>query len=161
MRHTTSALTKVTAQAGQFDSAIKTYRVLINDAPMGPSAPEFQQSIVRCHEGLRQRNQVRAEMKRMVELYRPGAAWYDRGEAKVVFDFTISDGRVARIDFRAAPEALAAVAPQVRGASRGNAWRARRRGGAGTVRPSAPVVGGYWMASRTRRHCWAWLPSAL
>jgi RNA polymerase sigma factor (sigma-70 family) len=40
---------------------------------------------------------------------RPGAAWYLRGEAKVVFDFTIEGGRVARIDFRAEPDALAAV----------------------------------------------------
>jgi RNA polymerase sigma factor (sigma-70 family) len=40
---------------------------------------------------------------------RPGAAWYLRGEAKVVFDFTVEDGRVVRIDFRAEPDALAAV----------------------------------------------------
>lgn len=38
---------------------------------------------------------------------RPGAAWFLRGEAKVAFDFTIADGRVARIDFRADPEVLA------------------------------------------------------
>jgi tetratricopeptide (TPR) repeat protein len=73
------------ADAGQFDSAIKTYRVLIDDAPMGPGAPEYQQSIVRCYEGLRQRNQVRTEMKRMVELYRPGAAWWQaNGDNKSV-----------------------------------------------------------------------------
>ncbi|HEX8820498.1 MAG TPA: tetratricopeptide repeat protein [Archangium sp.] len=63
-------------EAGHFDSAIKTYRTLIDDAPMGPGAPEYQQSIVRGYEGLRQRNQVRVEMKRMVELYRPGAPWW-------------------------------------------------------------------------------------
>jgi RNA polymerase sigma factor (sigma-70 family) len=40
---------------------------------------------------------------------RPGAAWYLRREAKVVFDFTVEDGRVARIDFRAEPDALASV----------------------------------------------------
>ena len=38
---------------------------------------------------------------------RPGAAWFLRGEAKVAFDFTITDGRVARIDFRADPAVLA------------------------------------------------------
>lgn len=40
---------------------------------------------------------------------RPGAAWFHRGEAKVVFDFTINDGVVGRIDFRADPEILARV----------------------------------------------------
>lgn len=40
---------------------------------------------------------------------RAGAAWYDRGVARVVFDFTVSDGRVSRIDFRAAPEVLEQV----------------------------------------------------
>ncbi|MDN4611882.1 sigma-70 family RNA polymerase sigma factor [Arthrobacter burdickii] len=40
---------------------------------------------------------------------RPGAAWIHRGEAKVVFDFTVVGGRVSGITFRAAPEALASV----------------------------------------------------
>ncbi len=40
---------------------------------------------------------------------RPGAAWMLRGEAKVAFDFTIEDGMVSRIDFRADPEVLARV----------------------------------------------------
>lgn len=62
---------------GLYDSAIETYRVLIHDNPMGPGAPDYQQSIVRSYEGLRQRNQVRAEMKHMVELYRPGSPWWE------------------------------------------------------------------------------------
>ncbi|WP_232680352.1 sigma-70 family RNA polymerase sigma factor [Nocardioides sp. R-C-SC26] len=40
---------------------------------------------------------------------RPGAAWINRGEAKVAFDFTIVDGRVASIVFRAEPALLATV----------------------------------------------------
>ncbi|XXF81007.1 tetratricopeptide repeat protein [Myxococcaceae bacterium GXIMD 01537] len=63
-------------EAGQHDSAIKMFRVLISDAPMGAGAPEYQQAIVRAYEGLRQRNQVRAEMKRMVDLYKPGGTWW-------------------------------------------------------------------------------------
>ncbi len=72
-------ISKMAAQlmdVGLYDSAIETYRVLIQDKPMGAGAPDYQQSIVRAHEGLRQRNQVRAEMKRMVELYRPGSEWW-------------------------------------------------------------------------------------
>ncbi|WP_137293067.1 sigma-70 family RNA polymerase sigma factor [Nocardioides dongxiaopingii] len=40
---------------------------------------------------------------------RPGAAWFHRGEARVVFDFTVVDGVVHTITFRAAPDVLADV----------------------------------------------------
>ena len=40
---------------------------------------------------------------------RPGSAYFHRGEAKVVFDFTVVDGLVRAITFRAAPEALSRV----------------------------------------------------
>lgn len=41
---------------------------------------------------------------------RPGSAWFDRGEARVVFDFTIADGVVRAITFRAEPAVLDRVA---------------------------------------------------
>ncbi|MCP3144464.1 tetratricopeptide repeat protein [Pyxidicoccus xibeiensis] len=69
--------------AGHFDSAILTYRTLVDDEPMGASAPEYQQAIVRAYEGLRQRQQVRKEMKRMVDLYSPGGEWWKANEGKV------------------------------------------------------------------------------
>lgn len=37
---------------------------------------------------------------------RPGAAWFDRGEPRVAFDFTVVDGEITRIDFRAEPDLL-------------------------------------------------------
>ncbi|MFI5427880.1 sigma-70 family RNA polymerase sigma factor [Aeromicrobium sp. UC242_57] len=40
---------------------------------------------------------------------RPGSAWFHLGAAKVVFDFTIADGVVQAITFRAAPETLSQV----------------------------------------------------
>ena len=40
---------------------------------------------------------------------RPGTAWFHLGEAKVVFDFTVADGRVRAITFRAAPDVLSRV----------------------------------------------------
>jgi RNA polymerase sigma-70 factor (ECF subfamily) len=40
---------------------------------------------------------------------RPGAAWFHRGQAKVVFDFTIVDGVVESVVFRAEPQLLARV----------------------------------------------------
>ncbi len=41
---------------------------------------------------------------------RPGAAWFHRGDARVIFDFTVTDGVVRRITFRADPDLLAQVA---------------------------------------------------
>lgn len=40
---------------------------------------------------------------------RAGYAWFRRGVANVLFDFTVRDGVVCRITFRAAPEVLAKV----------------------------------------------------
>lgn len=40
---------------------------------------------------------------------RPGAAWVHRVEARVAFDFTVLDGMVTRIAFRAEPAVLAGV----------------------------------------------------
>ncbi|KAA0917930.1 sigma-70 family RNA polymerase sigma factor [Dietzia sp. ANT_WB102] len=40
---------------------------------------------------------------------RPGAAWFDRGVARVAFDFRVADGVVSRIEFRADPDVLAAT----------------------------------------------------
>jgi RNA polymerase sigma factor (sigma-70 family) len=40
---------------------------------------------------------------------RPGAAWFHLGAAKVIFDFTVNDGLVRAITFRAAPEMLSRV----------------------------------------------------
>ncbi len=40
---------------------------------------------------------------------RPGAAWFHRGAAMVLFDFTVVDGVVVRITFRADPDVLARV----------------------------------------------------
>jgi RNA polymerase sigma factor (sigma-70 family) len=40
---------------------------------------------------------------------RPAAAWFHRGEARVVFDFTVTGGRVSAITFLADPAVLAQV----------------------------------------------------
>lgn len=40
---------------------------------------------------------------------RPGAAWFDKGSPRVVFDFTVHVGRVTGVAFRAAPDAIAGV----------------------------------------------------
>lgn len=40
---------------------------------------------------------------------RPGAAWFDRGRAMVLFDFVVADGQVQDITFRAEPAVLDAL----------------------------------------------------
>lgn len=40
---------------------------------------------------------------------RPGAAWFHRGEPRVLFDFTVGQGIIRRIDFRAEPGVLAGL----------------------------------------------------
>lgn len=57
---------------------------------------------------------------------RAGAAWFHQGAARVVFDFTVREGRIVGIVFRAAPEVLATVA--------------RRRGGDPAPTRPAPDV---------------------
>jgi len=50
---------------------------------------------------------------------RPGSAWFHRGQAKVVFDFTVVDGLVRTITFRAAPDVLSRVVRRDGGRSDG------------------------------------------
>ncbi|WDF33522.1 sigma factor [Arthrobacter agilis] len=40
---------------------------------------------------------------------RPGAAWFNRGAARVAFDFAVADGLVQAITFRAEPDVLASL----------------------------------------------------
>ncbi|GAA1436528.1 sigma-70 family RNA polymerase sigma factor [Mycobacterium cookii] len=49
---------------------------------------------------------------------RPASAWFLRGEARVVFDFTVRDGQVHAITFRADPAVLARVVRREGGAPR-------------------------------------------
>ncbi|WP_281536154.1 sigma-70 family RNA polymerase sigma factor [Cryobacterium breve] len=49
---------------------------------------------------------------------RAGAAWFHRGAPRVAFDFTVLDGVVSRIDFRADPAVLEHIIRREAGASR-------------------------------------------
>lgn len=62
--------------AGHHDNAIRVFRYLLADNPDSPDAPDWQKSVVRAYDGLRQRSQVKQEVKRLAELYRPGSAWW-------------------------------------------------------------------------------------
>jgi RNA polymerase sigma-70 factor (ECF subfamily) len=49
---------------------------------------------------------------------RPGAAWIHQGVARVAFDFTVEDGRVQHLQFRAAEDVLAAIRRRTGGSER-------------------------------------------
>ncbi|MBI5547853.1 MAG: tetratricopeptide repeat protein, partial [Deltaproteobacteria bacterium] len=61
--------------AGKHDAGVKTFRTLINDDPNDARCPEYQNAIIVSYEGLRKRDMVAKEMRRLVELYRPNTPW--------------------------------------------------------------------------------------
>jgi len=62
-------------EAGKLDQAIGLYRKLQLDAPLDPHAPSWQQKILLASDKLGRREQVVAEMKRLVGGYGPESAW--------------------------------------------------------------------------------------
>jgi len=60
---------------GKFDQAIRVYRILEARAPHHPRAPSWQQKIVLACDKLNRRDQVLAEMKRLVSDYGPQSGW--------------------------------------------------------------------------------------
>jgi len=82
---------------GLHDGAIRTFRHLLAQNPLRPDAPEFQQAVVRSYDKLRQRGQVKTEVKRLAELYRPGSEWWRANE---------KDQAVLRDAFNVSEEAM-------------------------------------------------------
>jgi tetratricopeptide (TPR) repeat protein len=89
------------ADAGQFESAIQVYRYLISQSPNDPSAPEYQQAIVRCYEELRDRARVKSEMRRLVTIYGLNSSWWSANEGQA---------EVLRNAFNVSEEAMRAIA---------------------------------------------------
>jgi len=68
-------LANVYFDAGKWDPAIKTYRIIIEEDPDDSEDPSYQANIVKAFEGQRKRDQVRVELKKLVETYRPNGPW--------------------------------------------------------------------------------------
>ncbi len=68
--------------AGHHENAIKSFRYLLTDNPSSEAAPDHQQAIIKSYEGLRQRENVKAEVKKLATLYRPGSEWWKANESK-------------------------------------------------------------------------------
>lgn len=73
-------LAAVYKEQGKSALQIDTLRMLINLDPDHTQCPDYQSSIVQAYEKLGDRASVRKEVTRLVELYRPGAAWWRKNE---------------------------------------------------------------------------------
>lgn len=96
------------ARQGDFDSLLRLLApdagVTADAAAIGLGTPERIDGRDRVAEFFD--GSARAALAVFVDD-RPGAAWFDRGEAKVVFDFTVADGLVHGITFSADADVLA------------------------------------------------------
>ncbi len=80
----TGKLAAVYKEQGKRPLQIDTLRLLINLDPDNAQAPDYQSSIVEAYAGLGDRANVKKEVGRLVELYRPGSPWWRKNEANKV-----------------------------------------------------------------------------
>lgn len=73
-------LAAVYKEQGKHALEVDTLRMLINLDPDNAQAPDYQSAVVLAYSNLGDRTAVRKEVTRLVELYRPGAAWWRKNE---------------------------------------------------------------------------------
>jgi TolA-binding protein len=74
-RDLTRKLAQAFFDAGRFDRSIRGNRMLLQREPMDPDAPSFQRGVVLAYDKLGKRDEVKREITRLVDLYRPGSEW--------------------------------------------------------------------------------------
>jgi len=72
------------AEAGHEESALRIYGELLAEDPLRPEAPILQQAVVRALAKQGKRAQVRAEVKKLGEVARPGGAWWQKNAGNKV-----------------------------------------------------------------------------
>jgi len=77
----TGKLAGIYDSQGKFKQQIAVLRHLINIDPDNVSAPDYQAQIVTGYSKLGNRDAVRKEVTRLVELYRPGSSWWKKNES--------------------------------------------------------------------------------
>ena len=80
-RRLTAKMATLYMDQGKYDAAVQTYRLLINQYPDDPDCPDFQSSIVAAFFKLNKRGEIRTEVRRLVDLYRPGTPWWKKNQA--------------------------------------------------------------------------------
>ena len=96
----TARLAELFHDQGKWDLEITTYRLLNNKYPMYAKAPAYQSNVVTAYSKLNDKENVRKEVERLVDLYRPGTPWYreqerknDKATLEYAFDLTESNLR--------------------------------------------------------------------
>jgi TolA-binding protein len=72
----TERLGNLFGEQGKWPLQVETFRLLIDKYPMSERAPHLQSKIVSAYSQLENKDQVRKEVERLVDLYRPGTPWY-------------------------------------------------------------------------------------
>lgn len=77
----TTKLAAVYKEQGKHPLQIETLRLLINLDPDHTSSPDYQSQIVAAYSQMGDRANVKKEVTRLVELYRPGSSWWRKNES--------------------------------------------------------------------------------
>ncbi len=62
-------------EQGKFEQCIQTYRRLIAEDPQSPDAPEYQNDIIKAYGKMGKKQEVVAEVDRMLKTYGKSSAW--------------------------------------------------------------------------------------
>ncbi|MEM1022747.1 MAG: tetratricopeptide repeat protein [Myxococcota bacterium] len=76
----TERLGNLFGDQGKWPLQVQTFRLLIDRYPMSERSPHLQSKIVAAYSQLEDKSQVRTEVERLVDLYRPGTPWYKHHE---------------------------------------------------------------------------------
>lgn len=74
-RELTKKLAMAFFDAGKFEDSIQTYQLLQRQAPNDPDAPTWQNGVVLAYDKLNRTPDVKREINRLVDLYKPGSEW--------------------------------------------------------------------------------------
>ena len=101
--------------AGKWDPSVRTYKIIIEDDPNDAENPSYQANVVKAYEGQRLRQNVRDELKRLVDTYKPGTAWAQANSLNKValanaYDLSESSMRELVTDYHAEAQKTKSVA---------------------------------------------------
>ncbi|MCB9655971.1 MAG: tetratricopeptide repeat protein [Deltaproteobacteria bacterium] len=77
-----TALASLYQKQGKWPLQIESCRLLLDKYPMNEKAPEVQAQVVQAYSQLNQKDKVRQEVERLVDLYRPGTPWSESQKAR-------------------------------------------------------------------------------
>ncbi len=98
--HLMARLGNVYFDAGKWDPAIRTYRMIISEDPTDPEDPAYQANIVKAYEGQRMRDQVRVELKKLVQVYGPKSDWAQansRNKSALASAYDLTEGSMREL----------------------------------------------------------------